>query len=287
MTAPAGERVADLVGETTEVLAAAGVEQPRLEARWLLARVLNVSESHLFAHPDEPVAAAHAGRYRAAVQRRAAHEPFAYVIGEREFFGRSFVVDRHVLVPRPETEVLVGEALAVLGGRAGGAATPLVVDVGTGSGAIACTLALEEPSVGVVACDLSADALVVAAKNRDRLGLHDRLRLVRGSLLDWLRAPVDVVVANLPYIPSARIPTLMPEVSNWEPHLALDGGPDGLDLVRKLLADARRAVRPGGTVLLELDPEQIEPARALLPAARARVIRDLAGLDRVLRLDLP
>jgi release factor glutamine methyltransferase len=109
---------------------------------------------------------------------------------------------------------------------------------------------------------------------------------VRGSLLSWLQQPADLVVANLPYIPTGRIPTLMPEVADWEPRLALDGGPDGLDLIRDLLADARRIVRPGGTILLELDPEQVAPARALLPNANAQVIHDLAGLDRVLRLDL-
>jgi release factor glutamine methyltransferase len=111
--------------------------------------------------------------------------------------------------------------------------------------------------------------------------------LVNGSLLTWLRQPADLVVANLPYIPSARVPALMPEVADWEPSLALDGGPDGLDLVRALLADAGRAVRSGGTILLELDPEQIQPASKLLHGARSRVIQDLAGLDRVLRLDLP
>ena len=224
---------------------------------------------------------------RHAVGRRAAHEPFAYVVGSRELYGRPFAVDRRVLVPRPETETLVEEALAVLRDRASAVAAPLVVDVGTGSGAIACTIALEVASAAVVACDVSADALAVAALNRDRLGLRDRLPLVQGSLLAWLRPSADLIVANLPYIPSARVPTLMPEVANWEPHLALDGGPDGLDLIRALLADATRVVKPGGTILLEMDPEQIEPARALLPSGQSRVIRDLAGLDRVLRLDIP
>jgi release factor glutamine methyltransferase len=214
------------------------------------------------------------------------------VIGEREFYGRSFLVDRRVLVPRPETEILIEAALQVLEQRHEGVpkgvpAPALVVDVGTGSGAIACTLALEAPAARVVACDVSVDALVVAAANRDRLGLGQRLALVRGGLLSWLREPADLVVANLPYIPAARVPTLMPEVALWEPHLALDGGDDGLDLVRVLLADAPRIVRPGGTILLELDPEQMAPARVLLPDARATVIPDLAGLDRVLRLELP
>jgi release factor glutamine methyltransferase len=276
--------VGALIDGAASRLRQAGIEGARAEARWLLARVLNTSESDLLAHEERPVPAPIAARYQEMVARRAAREPFAYVVGERELFGRSFAVDGRVLVPRPETETLIEAALEVLDadGR-----VPLVVDVGTGSGAIACTLALEAPGCRVVGCDVSADALAVAVVNRKWLGLGGRLALVRGSLLDWLREPADLVVANLPYIASDRVPTLMPEVSRWEPHLALDGGPDGTDLMRRLLADARRVVRPGGTLLLELDPEQAEPLRALLPEASTRVIRDLAGLERVLRLDLP
>jgi release factor glutamine methyltransferase len=277
-----------LVGEAAAAFDAAGLEQPRAEARWLVAQLLSLTDSALLAHPDALVAPADAVRVLLAIQRRAAHEPFAYVVGEREFYGRSFVVDRRVLVPRPETETLIDEAVAILKHQQrSGSASPLVVDVGTGSGAIACTLALEAPFARVVACDLSADALTVAAQNRARLGLSGRLALVRGSLLSWLRAPAELIVANLPYIPAARIQTLMPEVAEWEPRLALDGGPDGLDLVRVLLANATRTMRSGGTILLELDPEQMTPAAALLPDAASRVIPDLAGLGRVLRLDLP
>jgi release factor glutamine methyltransferase len=164
--------------------------------------------------------------------------------------------------------------------------SPLVVDVGTGSGGIACTLALEAPHCRVIGSEPSADALAVASINRRRHGLDGRLALVQGSLLDWLGGPADVVVANLPYLPTSRIPALMPEVSDREPRLALDGGDDGTDLIRRLLADAPRIVRPGGTVLLELDPEQLGSVRAMLPAASATAMRDLAGLERVLRLDL-
>jgi release factor glutamine methyltransferase len=280
-----------LLYDAAVLLIGAGVEGARAEARWLLARTLGLSESALLVRGGEPVERAAAGRYRAAVQRRAAREPFAYVVGEREFYGRTFLVDRRVLVPRPETETLIEEALRVLAKC--GVANPLVVDVGTGSGAIACTVALEAPQARVLACDVSSDALAVARANRTRLGLDGesladrRLRLVHGSLLSWLGRPADLVLANLPYLPSSRVPGLMPEVRDWEPHLALDGGTDGLDLVAHLLADADRTVRPGGTILLELDPEQMASACALLPHAAARVIPDLAGLGRVLRLDVP
>jgi release factor glutamine methyltransferase len=302
-------RISDLLTAARFRLTEAGVEDAGAEARWLLGRVLGLSASALILKADTVPPSDLVERYKAAVRRRCAREPFAYVVGEREFYGREFLVDGRVLVPRPETETLIEAALAILASRERGASheerglparpgpshhpggqdrrAPLVVDVGTGSGAIACTVALEAPAARVVACDVSPDALAVAAANRDRLGLAERLPLVRGSLLSWLREPADLVLANLPYIPSTRVPALMPEVSAWEPHLALDGGADGLDLVRLLLADVPRIVRPGGSILLELDPEQMAPAAALLPGATSTVIPDLAGLDRVLRLDLP
>jgi release factor glutamine methyltransferase len=283
--------LAELLREATRAFGAAEIEQPRAEARWLLGRVLGLSASDVLLREGETVTADQAERARAAIRRRAAHEPFAYIVGDRDFYGRSFLVDRRVLVPRPETETLVDEALAVLTTQArhprAKGRRPLVVDVGTGSGAIACTLALESPTSTVIACDISAGALAVAAQNRARLGLDGRLHLVRGSLLDWLTVPADLVTANLPYIPSARVSTLMSEVADWEPHLALDGGPDGLDLIRRLISDAGRVVRPGGTILLELDPEQAVETCSLLPGARGRIVKDLAGLDRVVRLDLP
>lgn len=271
-----------LVAEAADRLRAAGIEQSRLEARWLFGHVLNITQSNLLAYPERIVPSSDADRYHEAIRRRAAREPFAYVVGEQDFWGDTFAVDRRVLVPRAESEALILEALTVFPRPA----PRLVVEVGTGSGAIACVLAQERTGDTIVASDISADALDVAAINRDRLGLRDRLALVQGNLLSWLREPADLVVANLPYIPSARVPTLMPEVADWEPHLALDGGHDGLDLVRSFLADVHRTVRAGGTVLLELDPEQMQSARALLPDAESRVIRDLAGLDRVLRFDL-
>jgi release factor glutamine methyltransferase len=280
--ADAGVNGADLVAEAADVLRRAGIEQPRLEARWLLHRLLNISQTTLIAHPDLAVAPAEARRYRQAVARRAGHEPFDYIVGERDFWGDSFVVDHRVLVPRDDSEVLILEALDAFPPTASG----LIVDIGTGSGALGCVLAQERPSATVVACDVSADALAVATINRDRLNLRDRLQLVRGSLLSWLRVPADLIVANLPYIPTARIATLMPEVSTWEPRLALDGGPDGLDLIRELLADVPRVVKPGGTILLEMDPEQIETARRMLPFARSSIVA-FGGLDRLLRFDLP
>jgi release factor glutamine methyltransferase len=283
--APVGLTVAASIDDGAAALQAAGIESARREARWLLGHVLGAHESNLLAHGDDLVAPEAAARYAALIQRRAGHEPFAYLVSQREFYGRTFVVDRRVLIPRPETETLIEAVIAAGDGTP--MKTPLVVDVGTGSGAIACTLALERPAWRMIGSDLSADALTVATINRHRLGLDGRLAFVQGSLLDWLGRRVDIVVANLPYIPSSRVAELMPEVSQWEPTLALDGGRDGTYLMRRLLYDAMRTVRPGGTILLELDPGQPEMLATVVSGARTTVIRDLAGLDRALRVDVP
>ena len=280
--------MAALLADSADHLHAAGLEQPRRQAQLVVGAALGVTSAELLAHPDRAVAHAAAARVGELVARRGAREPFAYVVGEQEFYGRPFVVDRRVLVPRPETEILVEAGLTVLGAhRAAGAGRPLVIDVGTGSGAIACTVALQAPEARVVGVDLSADALAVADANRRRLGLADRVRLVRGDLLAWLGGPADLIVANLPYLPSGRIAQLQPEVAHFEPRMALDGGSDGTELVRALLAGAGHLVRPGGTLLLELDPEQILLVQRLVPRASCRAIPDLAGLDRVLRVDVP
>ncbi len=152
---------------------------------------------------------------------------------------------------------------------------------------IACTIALEAPYARVVASDVSAAALVVADLNRRRFGLAERVALVRGDLLEWLGDTIDLVVANLPYLPTDRLPSLQPEVGCFEPRLALDGGPDGGGLARRLLFRPDQLVQPGGTLLLELDPEQIPALARRLPGVTTRVTPDLAGLDRVLRIDLP
>ena len=281
-----GHSVGDLISEAASRLREAGVEDPRHEALLLLEHATSVPRASLLAFPEREARAGQVGRYVELVERRAAREPFAYLVGEREFYGRPFVVDDRVLIPRPETETLVEKALDVLRGRPD-LAPPLVVDVGTGSGAIACTVAAEAPNARVVACDVSAEALSVATLNRARLGLEHHVELVRGDLLAWLGSPADLVLANLPYLPPTRAPELMPEVSGYEPHLALFADDGGLVLIRRLLADAQRAVRPGGSLLLELDPDQVRPLQAAVPWAKTTIFRDLMGNERVVRVDVP
>ena len=252
----------------------------------MLEHATGVPRARLLAFPERQASGASATRYVELIDRRAAREPYAYLVGEREFYGRSFAVTEAVLIPRPETETLVEAALGILRDRLD-MATPLVIDVGTGSGAIACTVAAEMPDARVVGCDVGADALAAAAHNRARLGLDRRVGLVRGDLLTWLARPADLVLANLPYLPVSRAPELMPEVTEYEPHLALFTEDDGLQLIRRLLGDARRAVRTGGSLLLELDPDQVKPLQDAAPWARTTVFRDLMGNERVVRVDVP
>lgn len=256
-----------------------GLPDPAREARWLLAHVLERSEAWLWAHPDEAVEAETAARFRTWVAERAAGQPAHYVAGACPFWGRGFEVRPGVLIPRPETEMLVDRAL-----RLALAPGARVLDVGTGTGCLAITLALEIPGVRVVATELSLAALSVARANASRLGA--RVAFVRADLAAALRGGFDLVVANLPYVPEAAIPRLAPELA-WEPPEALAGGADGADLLRRLVRDLPRLLRPGGQALLEHGEGQAELLAPLLADSGLRELarlRDLSGRDRVLAL---
>jgi len=250
--------------------------------------LLGISRSYLFTHRDEPVGVEDIEAYRRLLDRRLERAPLAHITGHREFYGLDFYVDRRVLIPRPETETLVEECLKLL--RRDGLVAPLLADIGTGSGTIAVALACHLPEAKVYATDLSPQALEVAAINCRRHGVGDRVALLGGNLLEPLPEPVDMVLANLPYIPTDILPTLAPEVAFYEPRLALDGGPEGLDLVRGLLVQAPLRLRWGGRVLLEIGADQgASAARAAgeaMPGAKIRVVRDLAGLDRLVVVEL-
>ena len=265
------------------LLAASGGDTPRLDAEVLLGHVLSLTRAQLHTHRDDPLPPDAARRYRDLVARRAHGEPVAYLVGTRAFYDLDLYVDRRVLIPRPETEMLVEEALAWCG-RADARCTR-IADVGTGSGALAVTLARHLPEARVWAVDRSPEALAVAARNVARHGLEGRVWPVCGDLLAPLRGPFDAIVANLPYVPSARLPELDVGVRAYEPRTALDGGPDGLDVVRRLLPQAAERLARPGLLLLEIDEGQGAPAADLvaraLPGARVAVRRDLAGLERM------
>lgn len=275
--------------DTTRRLAAAGIDDPRLEADVLWMKALHIDRAQLYARLHDAPAEAHAAAAEAFTARRLRREPLAYVTGTREFYGLDLTVGPGVLVPRPDTETLVAEAIAVLSRRAAPAA--VIADIGCGSGAIAVALAANLADVTVHAVDRSAAAVALARANAGRHGLGARVRVYSGDLTAPLPEPVDLIAANLPYVRSDELPTLEPEVSVFEPAEALDGGADGLDLVRRLLREAPARLRPGAAVLLELDPRQFDEATAFaaeaMPAAHARSVRDLAGRERVLVIETP
>jgi release factor glutamine methyltransferase len=273
--------IVDALAAATADLAAAGSETPRLDAEVLLRHLLGIDRTALFLRLREPLPPDLARRFERLVARRAGGEPVAYLTGEREFMGLPFRVAPGVLIPRPETEILVEWALDWLSRRP----AARVVDVGTGSGAIALSLARLLPPArrgAIVAAELSPEALRIAAHNRAALGVGDRVRFVRGDLATWLGGQVDLLLANLPYLRLEQI-----AANRWlaaEPALALAGGADGLDLIRRLAADLPRLLSPGGAAGFEIDPAQADAVAALLavtlPSGAVSILPDLAGLPR-------
>lgn len=274
-------REALLWGEQT--LAQSALDSPRLDAEILLAHALGITRGQLHAHPQGQLSPTELASCRQLIERRAQREPVAYIVGHKEFYGLDLVVDSRVLIPRPETELLVEKAIEI------GQRQSAVADVGTGSGAIAISLAVHLPQILVYATDASPAALEVAARNCRRHGVEDRVHLLHGHLLEPLPEPVDLIVANLPYVSQVELAQLPPEISRYEPRKALDGGPDGLDCIRRLLAQAEEHLKPGGVVLLEIGATQgqamIALARHHFPAARVEIVPDYAGLDRVVIME--
>lgn len=276
--------IRDALEWTAGYLGRSGDDAPRRSAEWLLSAATSLSRIELYANYDRPLSDAERDLLRDGVRRRAAGEPLQYVTGEVAFRHLVVKVRPGVLIPRPETEVLVGEVLAELEG----VSCPLVADPCTGTGVIALSIAQERPDARVWATDISRDAVESARENAGRLRLSERVSVVEGDLLDSLPGELEgrlhAVVANPPYIPSADVPDLPVEVAGFEPHLALDGGPDGLDVFRRLLVEARTRLVPGGILAVELDERRVQAAaeEALEWYQDLRVVRDLAGRDRVL-----
>ena len=301
------ETTGALLREGAERLVLAGSETPRLDAELLLGHAVGVGRTVVLAHPEAPVGADAARRYRADVERRATGEPVAYLRGIKEFYGLAFEADARALIPRPETERLVelagAEVMRRLGASARDAgARPLrIVDVGTGSGAIAVALAVSLRRLGaleaveILATDISTDALDLARENAVAHAVADRIRFAQADLLpgdgsDGIDDAFDLVLANLPYVRRDAIAGL-PRATSFEPALALDGGPDGLDVIGRLLDRLPGALTSGGGALLEIGADQGEAIVALaagrLPGWHCEVELDLAGLPRVARLGRP
>jgi release factor glutamine methyltransferase len=266
----------ELVRWTGEYFKTHGVESPRLDAELLLAHALGARRIDLYLRFDQPLQADERAGFRELVRRRARERvPVAYLTGTREFWSRALRVTPDVLIPRPETEVLVQLAAKLAPRRA--------ADIGVGSGAIALALALELPELQLEGVDVSEAALAIARENLAAHGVAERVTLRYGRGLAPLQGRFDLIASNPPYVPSAELDQLAPELRH-EPRIALDGGPDGLDVVRELVAGAGEKLVPGGHLLLEIGADQAERTRELLRAAGAAAVEihpDLAGRARV------
>lgn len=269
-------------------LKACGIPTHRLDAEVLLAHILNLERIQLYIQHDRPLTTAEVDAYRRAVARRAHREPVAYITGKREFFSIELLVDRRCLIPRPETEILVETALEEIRQRFPEKPEIKVADIGTGSGAIAISVAKHEPRARVTAVDIDRDALDVAAANVQRTGVADRVTLKLGELLTPLGGEIfDAILSNPPYISEEEWRHLAPDVRDYEPRQALVGGKDGLAVIRQLIQEAKRSLAPGGFLAIEIGASQGDRVVALAQAsgyAKTRLVQDLAGLDRVVIL---
>jgi release factor glutamine methyltransferase len=278
-------RLASLLAEARHRLAAAPFQPSTREAALLLGHVLGLSEAQVLARGEREVSPEHETRFRDLLARRLAGEPVAYLFGEREFYGRAFEVDPRVLIPRPETEHLIEEALAWVGRKG---LPKWILDVGTGSGILPVTLALEIPGTRAVATDLSPGALAVAAGNAQRHGVSDRVHLLGSDLAAALRlARFDLVVSNPPYIDPVEAPTLSPEVRDFEPHLALFSPGTGDSTLARLFAACAAELRPGVPLLVEIGDGQLEAARGHAEATGLELVgvrEDYAYIPRTLTL---
>jgi release factor glutamine methyltransferase len=277
--------VLEVIHRSTEFLARKGVDSPRLQSELLLAHVLGLRRLDLYLKFDRVLSEAELESIRALIKRRGEREPLQHILGTACFCGLDFKVNRHVLVPRPETEILAERALTFLIAQKGAPAN--ILDFGTGSGCLAVYLAVKAPTANVTAIDASAAALEVARVNAATHGVANRLEFVCGDGFAALPAGArfDLIVTNPPYIPSGDIAALQPEVRDFDPRPALDGGPDGLDFYRRLAREGRVFLRPGGKLMAEFGDGQAPPIRALFEEQGWRVEaieNDLAGKPRVL-----
>ena len=289
-----------VVQGTHGILEGFQIPDSRLEAEVMVMNTMRMPRQDLFANQETEVSPQQEQELSEIIERRRKREPLAYILGYREFYGINLLVNSDVLIPRPETESMVEHALfmALMGMET---AELVIADVGTGTGAIAINLAIHLPAAQIYATDLTDDVLDVASYNIRAHNVADRITLLQGDLLEPLPQPVDLIVANLPYVPSQRIPTLQPEIQ-WEPRPALDGGEEGLDHIRRLLEQAASSpledgkagrfpdrlpdrLKNNGIILLELDPEQVpavmEMADRLFPGAETSVEPDISQRDRI------
>jgi release factor glutamine methyltransferase len=281
--------IAQATLEATQVLRRAGVPEARREAASLLAHVVARDRTYIITHAEMALSSSDVRRFREYIERRAAGEPLQYITGHQEFFNLDFEVTPDVLIPRPETELLVEAALDLLGADA--SLTPQrICDVGTGSGCIAVTLLHERPLAQAVGLDISASALRVALRNSMRHGVRERLALVASdcfAAMDERAARFTIIVSNPPYVAAEALAGLQREVREHEPHVALTPGPDGLEMIRRLLLDAPRFLDAGGHLLMEIGFDQHEAVEAMIDSQVWQLLdihQDVQGIPRTVAM---
>lgn len=278
--------VAEAISFATEALRTAGTPEPARDAKVLLAHSLGKQKTFLIAYPEFELTDEQQARFRVVVERRAGREPLQHILGRQEFYGRDFRVSPDVLIPRPETEAIVELAVRFLADRP----DPRFIDIGTGSGCIAVSVAAELPSALGVANDISEKALAVARENAEAHGVADRLTFTEGNLFGTPgRAEFDLVASNPPYIPLDEFRGLEPEVREFEPRTALTDEGDGLAVIRRIIAEAPHHLKPGGKLLVEIGFGQAESVAALIDAsvwAERAFHNDLQGIPRILEATL-
>jgi len=280
---PARWTIEDVLLWTTRHFSKKGIASPRLDAEVLLAHALNVDRLHLYLNLDAPLRPEERDRYRVLVERRARREPVALIIGQKEFWSIPLRIPPGVLIPRPETELLVEAVLAEIRG----VDAPAMLEIGTGSGAVSIALARENPRARIVATDIDLLALRAAANNARNAGADSTITFVASDLFSAFRpdARFDVICSNPPYIPHDVIPTLEPEISRFEPRRALDGGADGLETVRRIVRDAGDFVSEAGALVIEIGDGQAPAVREIFLSVgkfrEIRILPDLAGRPRV------
>ena len=267
------------------------VRSAQLDTQVLLCHVLGIERAMLYAYPEREITPLQEQQYFTLIARRKQYEPVPYLTGHKEFYGLDFFVDRRVLIPRPETELLVETALELIKRSITSGHVSVVADIGTGSGAIPIAIAVEEPRLPYIyASDISSDALEVAHLNCQRHHVTERVKLLQGDLVSPLPEPVDLLLANLPYVGTDEVDDIPPDVHLYEPHQALFSGPDGLDLLRRLSEEVQRCsvLKPAGVLLLEIGYQQREQLTHLLhkiwPNAIIACQKDHAGFDRILQV---
>ncbi len=284
--------LAQALQQSAHIFSINGIEASHIEARILLGHIAKLSPAQIYANPKQALSPEQERDLQLLIERRLRREPSAYIVSRKEFYGIDFYVDSRVLIPRPETEILIDAALEFAKDNSTWLLSQrgaiLIADVGTGCGAIAISLALNLPQSRVYATDISSSAIQVAKLNCEYHKVTEQITLFQGNLLEPVPQRVDIIIANLPYIKSSELPRLSPEIAGYEPRVALDGGRSGLDLIRQLVEQAGEKINPKGCLLLEIGQKQEKEVVPVIyryfKKVEYELIPDLNGIKRVVKV---